>query len=505
MTKGIVAAGHEATAGAAAEILGSGGNAFDAAIAGLFAACIAEPVLASPGGGGFLMGHDPDADGDVLYDFFVDTPRRKRQPQDVQFFGVEVDFGPAKQEFHVGLGAAATPGFIPGLFAIHRAHGSLAMSDLVGPAIRAARDGVIVNAFQGYLFSITAPIYALRPDSAAVFAPGGIPLREGDELRNPLLAETLSLLATQGELLFRDGEVGREIIRQSANSGGHIDAADLAGYQVERRAPLVTRHNGADVVLNPAPAASGPLIAFSLRLLESLAGNRPPTITQLADVMEQTNEARRTHGTTPERLKDADILAAHLAEISGRAQAYRGTTHISVIDSDGRAAAATVSNGEGNGFFVGPYGFMLNNMLGEEDLNPDGFGLWNPGERMSSMMAPTIIRTVDGRLIALGSGGSNRIRTAILQVAINMIDRGMRLADAVKAPRLHVEKCGTASYEEQFGTEAISALRTAFPDARAWPEPNMFFGGVHAVALARNGIMAGAGDPRRAGVVVAVE
>ena len=123
--------------------------------------------------------------------------------------------------------------------------------------------------------------------------------------------------------------------------------------------------------------------------------------------------------------------------------AYRGTTHISVIDADGNAAAASLSNGEGNGFIVGKFGFMLNNMLGEEDLAPEGLGGGARGSRLSSMMAPTIIAETNGSVTALGTGGSNRIRTAILQVAVNLLDRGMRLEDAVEAPRLHVEKGGS--------------------------------------------------------------
>lgn len=505
MSRGIVAAGHQATAAAAAEVLRAGGNAFDAAIAGLFAACVAEPVLASPGGGGFLMAHDPQAGGDLLYDFFVDTPRAKRPAPEQHFFAVEVDFGPATQEFHIGLGAAATPGFVPGLFSVHRAHGRLPMADLLAPAIAAARDGVAVNAFQAYLFAIAAPIYTREPQATAIFAPDGQPLREGDRLVNSALAETFHLLAREGENLFRDGAVGREMVRQSRELGGHIGQQDLVGYMVEPRTALVSHHKGASLFLNPAPAASGPLIAFALRLVENLTGDRAPGIVELAEAMSATNTVRRTHGHAPDRLLDSDLIAAHLASLTGHAEAYRGTTHISVVDAEGRAASATVSNGEGNGVLVGPFGFMLNNMLGEEDLNPDGFGLWQPGTRMSSMMAPTIVRTADGRLIALGSGGSNRIRTAILQVVINAIDRGMSLADAVVAPRLHVEKCGTVSYEAQFEAADISALLARFADARAWPEPNMFFGGVHAVERDRHGLMSGIGDPRRAGVVLAVE
>ncbi|MCB1504591.1 MAG: gamma-glutamyltransferase [Hyphomicrobiaceae bacterium] len=506
MTKGIVAAGHKATADVAAQVLASGGNAFDAVIAGLFAACVAEPVLASLGGGGFLMAHDPRHGGDdLLYDFFVDTPRNRLPSGKADFFGVVVDFGPATQEFHIGMGASATPGLVPGLFAVHRAHGSLPMADLVAPAARIARAGVEVNEFQDYLFRIAAPIYTRNAESRAIFAPGGDPLKLGDTLRNPSLANTLTLLGMSGEQLFVSGEVGREIVGQCAALGGHLEASDLKGYRVEVRAPLVTQHKGAAIDLNPAPAASGPLIAFAMRLLDGIAGDREPSALELALAMAATNSARMELANEPERILASDVISAHVATLANHAGAYRGTTHISVIDDDGRAAAATVSNGEGNGRLVGPYGFMLNNMLGEEDLNPEGFGNWQPGRRMSTMMAPTIIRTADGRLIALGSGGSNRIRTAILQVAINAIDRGMSLADAVIAPRLHVEKCGTLSYEEQIGSAAANSLRQAFPETRAWPEPNMFFGGVHAVERARDGKLSGIGDPRRAGVVIAVD
>jgi gamma-glutamyltranspeptidase/glutathione hydrolase len=144
-------------------------------------------------------------------------------------------------------------------------------------------------------------------------------------------------------------------------------------------------------------------------------------------------------------------------------------------------------------------------MLGEEDLNPDGFGAWGPGQRLSSMMSPTIIQGPDRTLTALGSGGSNRIRTAILQVVGNLIDRGMTLDDAVTAPRIHVEKCGTVSYEDQIGLDAKAELQAAFPDAHGWPERNMFFGGVHAVRRHPDGRWEGTGDSRRGGVSVIVE
>jgi gamma-glutamyltranspeptidase/glutathione hydrolase len=184
--------------------------------------------------------------------------------------------------------------------------------------------------------------------------------------------------------------------------------------------------------------------------------------------------------------------------------ARRGTTHISVIDRDGKAAAASLSNGEGNGFIVGKLGFMLNNMLGEEDLTPEGLGRWREGVRLSSMMAPTIVAEKNGNITALGTGGSNRIRTAILQVAVNLLDRGMRLEDAVAAPRLHVEKSGDLSFEPGFSeAEETSLLRLA-PDAHKWPEQNLFFGGVHTARRTAKGGVEGAGDPRRRGHAIVV-
>ncbi len=180
--------------------------------------------------------------------------------------------------------------------------------------------------------------------------------------------------------------------------------------------------------------------------------------------------------------------------------AVRGTTHISVIDSDGNVASTSLSNGEGSGYVVGDFGFMLNNMLGEEDVAPGG--VWREGTRLSSMMAPTIIMQTDGTATALGTGGSNRIRTAILQVTVNLLDRGMSLAEAVEAARLHVEKCGTLSFEAGLSNAEQEALAGASPEAHVWPKRNLFFGGVHTARRHGDGSVEGAGDPRRAGVVV---
>jgi len=188
-----------------------------------------------------------------------------------------------------------------------------------------------------------------------------------------------------------------------------------------------------------------------------------------------------------------------LREAQSHPAAYRGTTHVSVIDGQGNAAAISMSNGEGNGFIVGNFGFMLNNMLGEEDLASGNLEAWREGTRLSSMMAPTIMLEPDGTITALGTGGSNRIRSAILQVAANLLDRGMSLEEAVEAPRLHVERDGTVSFEPGLPDEASSAFCKLGEKAHAWPDRNLFFGGVHAARRRGDGNMEGAGDPRRGG------
>jgi gamma-glutamyltranspeptidase/glutathione hydrolase len=186
--------------------------------------------------------------------------------------------------------------------------------------------------------------------------------------------------------------------------------------------------------------------------------------------------------------------------MSGHPLATRGTTHISVADAAGNLASLTISNGEGSAYVLPGTGIMLNNMLGEEDLSPHGFHQWRPNHRMASMMCPSVASLPDGGWVALGSGGSNRIRSAVLQVLINLFEFRMSLREAVAAPRLHLEG-QHLSIEAGFQDSAVAALGQEWPDYRIWPDYNLFFGGVHAVERLPDGSFQGAGDPRRGGAV----
>jgi gamma-glutamyltranspeptidase/glutathione hydrolase len=208
--------------------------------------------------------------------------------------------------------------------------------------------------------------------------------------------------------------------------------------------------------------------------------------------------AETTSDSAPHGLLDPKYLAIYKEQLAGRIRSRRGTTHISVIDGEDNVASLSLSNGEGSGYVIPDTGIVLNNMLGEEDLNPAGFHCWPEGERMTSMMAPTIGLFPDGRQIATGSGGSNRLRTAILQVLMNLIDFNMDVEQAVNAPRIHYED-GLLSIEGGFDEKRIGAMLEAYPDHQVWEERNLFFGGVHTVISGGKGF-GGAGDPRRSGV-----
>jgi gamma-glutamyltranspeptidase / glutathione hydrolase len=514
--KGIIAAGHEKTAEAARQILEEGGNAFDAAVGAAFAASAAEPVFTSLGGGGFLLAHTSQGK-ELLYDFFVQTPRQKPEKKSLDFFPIQADFGTTTQEFHIGLGSIATPGTVAGLFQIHKDLGSLPVGRVMEPAIRLCREGVIINALQEYLFQVVEPIYSSTPEARKIFGRPSEPgksVRQGDRLQFPQLADALGALAREGPSLFYRGDLGKRLIEQ-CKVGGLLSSEDLASYRVDKQSPHEFDYRGNRILTNPPPSCGGLLIAFTLKLFEEWKILRPKEktpqdLSALAWAMELTNQARQEAlSAAPHWDKAApllfrkDFLSRFKEQIAGHPAVRRGTTHLNVLDAEGNMASMSLSNGEGCGHILKDTGIMLNNMLGEEDLSPGGFHRWPVNRRMSSMMAPTLLFKKDGSRIAMGSGGSNRIRTAIAQVLINLVDYGLSIEEAVSDPRIHYER-GLLSLEPGFPEETVKALRDAFPNHQLWNEKNLFFGGVHTVGTHPERGFFGAGDPRRAGVCLSV-
>lgn len=512
--KGIVAAGHPETARAATQILELGGNAFDAALAALCAACVAEPLLASLGGGGFLLAKSEDR-GAEIYDFFVQTPRHKPREGEVDFYPIQADFGTAQQEFHIGLGSMAVPGVVAGLFEIHQRLCRLPLAEICGPAMNLARHGVEVNEFQHYISQILLPILNAAPEAMALAAagrPGDSIASAGERVVHPDMADSFAALIEAGPDLFYRGEWADRLVRDCTDRGGLLCRQDLDEYEVQIRDPIRFRSHGARFLLNSLPSPSGVLVAFAMGLLDSESLAKQPWGSSrhclaLLRAMRTTGAMRRRLGLergapfeTALNILDAEQIEYWREEMWQAPLATRGTTHISVADQSGNLASLTISNGEGCAYVLPGTGIMLNNMLGEEDLSPEGFFSWRPNKRMASMMCPSIVELPDGRQVALGSGGSNRIRSAILQVLLNVFEFGMTLDQAVQAPRMHIED-GILNVEAGFQLSAIAGLSADYEHICNWPEPNLYFGGVHAVERLPDGRLGGAGDSRRGGSV----
>ena len=503
--RGAVAAGHDATAAAAVEILSDGGNAFDAVVAALAASFVVEPALSSPGGGGFLMAHPAGTEPRVL-DFFTQTPGGAARDggAGLDFLPLNADFGPATQEFHVGRAAAAVPGMVPGLCAIQRDLGRLPLARLLAPAVRMARAGVPMAPLQAHIIGVIAPILTLTEAAR-------VGLRRGDRRGRPHHRAPLRP-PHAGAGRHPGGSWAAKANGCSATArwrGPWWSCARDGGLTDGRRPDPLCRalasdrwsgaFAGARVLTNPPPSAGGALIAFGLALADDLAEGPGPG--DLATIMHLTTEARDATGLNlgVDEARVSALCWTRAGLHHWRALKRGGTTHMSRFwTAEGNAAACTVSNGEGCGHMVPGTGFMLNNMLGEEDLNPAGFFRWAPDTRVASMMAPTLAERPDGRVLALGSGGSNRIRTALLQVLCAVLARGESLDEAVAAPRLHVER-GHLDIEAGWPDDIVAELTADWPDHRVWPDRSMFYGGVHAVERAADGTLTAVGDPRRGG------
>lgn len=471
--RGVVAAGHPLTAQAGARVLREGGNAVDGALAAMLVSWVAEPLLSGPGAGGYLLvagaGEEP-----VVLDFFVAAPGCGGHAAPGELIRVDVSFGDAVQAFHVGAAAAGAYGTPAGIEAAARRWGSVPLDQLAAPAAALAREGVEVNASQAYLFDILAPIYRSAPEGEATFAPGGELLRAGDRLALPELADTIERLGTEGAAPFYAGDLADAVVDHLRPRGAVLTRADLAAYAAQPREPVHATYRGHAVHTNPPPAAGGKLLAMAMARLEE-ARDGAPTLRQIVEVMEHAHAQR-----TPSFL-----------------ERLGSTTHISVVDGEGRACSATCTNGEGCGIVVPGTGIHVNNIMGEEDLSPLGFHRAAPGTRMPSMMAPTAVLAPDGALrLVLGSAGSNRIRSAILQVIVGVLDHGLDVDAAVRAPRVHVE--GASVYAEP----GVPVEELGDRDLVRFRAPNVFFGGAQAVERdPATGALRGAGDPRRGGAV----
>jgi len=443
--RGAIAAGHPLTAEAGARVLREGGNAIDALLAAACTAFVTEGPLTGPAGGGFLLVHEPGGGATVLECFFAVPSTRLGEMEEVV-----IDFADSgTQVFHIGLGSVAVPGLLVGLEEAHRRFATRSWADLVAPAVDLARHGFERDEPRAFLHGILEPILLHQEAGRRIYG-------DSVRVRTADFAQTLERIRDVGSAAVA------ELLPEFAD--------DIDSYRVASPSPLETTVLGHRVLSMPAPSIGGGVVE---RILESLAARRDPTL---------EDEARA-------------VASAYGAAGAGP---LTGTTHVSVVDGSGMAAALSSTLGSGSGLFRA--GTQLNNMLGELDVI--GPGEHPPGERLASMMTPTLVLN-DGRpRLVIGSAGSVRLAGAIAQVTWRIL-RGMHVADAINAPRLHVEG-STVHLEGGFAAAEAETLDAHWEVVR-WDGINLFFGGVQAVERAKDGALQAAGDPRRGGVGLVVE
>ncbi len=479
--KQAISTGHEITLAVAQEILLAKGNAFDAAIAAHFAMFITEPCMASAGGNGFALAK-PVNKPVQFFDFFCQTPIQKNVEQ-LDFYPILIDFGGESEEFHVGLGAAAVPGSIAGLFALHQRYGTIPMKDLVQPAIQLAKEGVLMNAFQSYDLELLEPIYKQDTSVKDIFFRNDRIIKEGDLLQMPGMADFLDFIAQEGERGFYQGEIAKKVATDSTARGGFLRRADFENYQVNIGDAFAIPYKNKHIYLPNGPSKGGAAMAIMLSQIRT-----EPQALALA-----IKEAQLVISDESKIKPNVDALyPSNNFHLQPSLSSNRGTSHFNIVDRDGNAIALTSSIGEGCGYFIPGTNMQLNNMLGEIFLLPNGAHSWTPNTRLHSMMTPTMLTDQKGQLeFVAGSGGASRIPYAIAQVIHHLYVGKKDLHAATMEPRFHfqdglfqVEKGGQWSHDDL--------------EANIWEEDGIYFGGVHSIWTDGDRMKA-IGDARRHG------
>ncbi len=468
---GAVASAEPQASRIGAEVLRSGGNAVDAAVAVGFALSVTHPSAGNIGGGGFMVLRLPDGSSAAL-DY------RERAPAAAHRDMFLDAAGEPTRASRVGALAAGIPGNVAGLGEAHARWGSLPWAELIGPAIALARDGHAIDAFHAAdMERATAYMdQAGFGDSAAHFRRAdGAAYAAGDVWRQPDLARTLERIARDGPGVFYSGPLAERMVRGMRGQGGIWTLEDLAAYRPVLRTPVSFRYRDHEVISMPPPSAGGVVLrqilagAEQLRL-DALPWRSAERAHLYVEILRRAYVDRNFWVADPDfvrvplrRLLDPAYVARRLTDIdplratpSSRIEAGRPlageseeTTHFSVVDASGMAVANTytLNGGFGAKLVIPGTGVILNNEMDDFTSKvgaPNMFGLVQgerntiaPGKRMLSSMTPTIL-TRDGRLRAvLGSPGGPTITTTVAQILMQLVDHDRTLLEAVREPRIH--------------------------------------------------------------------
>ncbi len=489
--KGIVVAGHEATANIAIEVLKDGGNAFDAAVAAMLVAFNSEPCMSSPGGGGFANIHTKDGHAEIL-DFFCQTPKSKKTAAESDFYPFNINFGGTTEDFYIGHASHAVPGMLAGIFKMHELYGSIPIKTLVEPIIEITKKGIGLDPFQHMDIVLLENMMNQSPRALEIFTRNGKPLEIGQTLHMPALSDFIDAISREGPRLFYEGEIAGKICLDSKMKGGNLTMDDFKSYKVIRRKPIEIDYRGKKIRTTTFPSLGGAIIALGLGELskEEIKGSHlsQAHLDRLVPILKKMEYTNRN----PENLaKHLDLYENVLFS-----KKWGSTTHFGVLDKEGNAVSITISNGEGSGYIIPGTDCFMNNMLGEAALLPDGFFSWKEDTRLFSLMSPTIVSNKGKEIeIITGTGGAGRIPGSILQTLHYLIDYELDVEEAVHSPRMHLTE-KELNVEPGFEGE----VRDSDLDVSIWDDLHMYYGGVHTITKKENEIR-GVGDKRRYGVV----
>jgi gamma-glutamyltranspeptidase/glutathione hydrolase len=490
---GMVTAQEPIATDIGVQVLKSGGNAVDAAVAVGMALAVTYPFAGNLGGGGFMLVRFADGRSTFI-DFREKAPAKASHDMYLDANGK-----PTRDSL-VGWRAAGVPGTVSGLELAHKKYGSKPWAELVGHAVRLASEGFPVS----YALSTSLKgkganeLLGQFPESKRIFLRDGHPFEMDDTLKQPELAQTLARIAKFGSKDFYEGETAQRLAAEMTSNGGLITVDDLKSYHAVERVPLTGKYKGYDIITSPPPSSGGIGILQMMGMLEGTnyqksGSGSAASYHYLAEVM------RRYYADRSEYLGDPDFFKVPTARLlnpeyirerrdsidpdhttpsdkilPGKYPAKESTetTHFNIVDGEGNAVALTytLNGGYGDGVTVPGLGFLLNNEMDDFSAKPGSpnlFGLIQgesnaiaPGKRPLSSMSPTIVLK-DGKLyLVVGSPGGSRIITAVMQVILNVIDFNMNIQDAIDAPRIHHQWMpDRLDFEKGLSPDTIALLR----------------------------------------------
>jgi gamma-glutamyltranspeptidase/glutathione hydrolase len=468
---------------AGVEILKSGGNAVDAAVAVGFALAVCFPQAGNLGGGGFMLVRMKDSDGRFKAHFLDYREKAPAAATADMYLDSQRNVVPGMSTS--GYKAIGVPGTVAGLTYAEKTYGRLTLAQVMAPAIRLATEGYVLSEEEAHNMATNKNV-AKFPESRRLFQRDGKPYQPGERFVQPELAATLKRIAADPEDFYR-GKMAGEIADFLHANGGLITRLDLAAYAVKDRTPLYGRYRGYEIVTSPPPSSGGIVLLETLNILSGydlhkVGADRSPEQVHLI-----TEAFRRAYMDRGDYLGDPDFMAMPLKQMADPkyAAAWRKTidptkptasaelvrpggfmpappkvpaapestetTHFSVVDADGNAVASTYTlNGLfGSGVTVAGLGFLLNNEMDDFASKmgvPNMFGLIQgpanaiaPGKRPLSSMTPTIVLK-DGKVaLVLGSPGGSTIITTVANDLISVVDNGLNVQQAADAPRFHMQ------------------------------------------------------------------